>query len=78
MLKEASIVWTQQKSIHQVGSNQQLNFTPLKTSNSGHYKCIMTIDTDVVSFRGENTTNLMVTSKYITYTDFYKECRYII
>ena len=55
----------------QVSSSQQLNFTPLRTSNSGHYRCIMTIDTDVGSFSGENTTNLMVTSKYYN-TDFYK------
>ena len=60
---EASIVWTKLESIHQVGSSQQLKFPLLRTSNSGHYKCIMTIDTDVVSFSGDNTTNLMVTSK---------------
>ena len=72
LLVEASIVWTKLESISQVGSSQQLIFTPLRTSDSGHYTCIMTIDTDEVSFSGRNTTNLMVTSKYITYTDFHK------
>ena len=63
LLVEASIVWTKQESICQVGSSQQLNFNPLKTSDSGQYTCTMTIDTDEVSFNGENKTNLMVTSK---------------
>ena len=63
LLVEASIVWTKQESISQVGSSQQLNFYPLRTSHSGQYTCTMTIDTDEVSFSGENTTNLMVTSK---------------
>ena len=63
LLVEASIVWTKLESIHQVGSSQQLNFNPLRTSDSGQYTCTMTIDTDEVSFSGENTTDLIVTSK---------------
>ena len=63
LLEEGSIVWTKQESIHQVGSSQQLNFNPLRTSDSGQYTCRMTIDTDELSFSGENTTDLMVTSK---------------
>ena len=63
LLVEASIVWIKQESIRQVGSSQQLNFNPLKTSDSGQYTCTMTINTDEVSFSGENTTDLMVTSK---------------
>ena len=64
LLVEASIVWTKQESIHQVGSSQQFNFNPLRTSDSGQYTCTMTIDTDKVTFNGKNTTDLMVTSKY--------------
>ena len=63
LLVEASIVWTKRESIRQVGSSQQLNFNPLRTSDSGQYTCKMTIDTDEVSFNGKNTTNLIVTSK---------------
>ena len=63
LLVEASIVWTKQESIHQVGSSQQLNFNPLRTTDNGQYTCTMTIDTDEVSFSGENTTNLIVISK---------------
>ena len=63
LLVEASILWTKQESIHQVGSSQQLHFNPLRTSDSGQYTCTMTIDTDNVTFNGKNTTNLMVTSK---------------
>ena len=63
LLVEASIVWTRLESIRQVSSSQQLNFNHLKTSDSGQYTCTMTIDTDEVSFSGENTTDLMVTSK---------------
>ena len=63
LLVETSIVWTKQESIRQVGSRQQLQFNPLKTSDSGQYTCTMTIDTDEVSISGENTTELMVTSK---------------
>ena len=63
LLVEASIVWTKQESIHQVGSSQQLIFNPLKTPDSGQYTCTMSIDTDNVTFNGKNTTNLMVTSK---------------
>ena len=60
---EASIVWTKLESIRQFDSGQQLNFNPLRTSDNGQYTCTMTIDTDEVSFNGENTTDLMVTSK---------------
>ena len=37
LLVEASIVWIKQESIHQVaiGSSQQLNFNPLRTSDRG-------------------------------------------
>ena len=63
LLVEASIAWTKHESIRQVGSSQQLNFYPLKTSDSGQYTCTMTIDIDEVSFSEENTTDLMVTSK---------------
>ena len=61
LLVEASIVWTKQESIRQVGSGQQFNFNPLRTSDSGQYTCTMTIDR--VNFTGESTTDLMVTSK---------------
>ena len=61
LLEEASIVWTKQETIHQVGSSQQLNFNPLRTSDSGQYTCTMTIDK--VNFTGESTTDLIVTSK---------------
>ena len=63
LLVEASIVWTKLESISQFDSSQQLNFNPLRTSDSGQYTCTMTIDTDEVSISGENKTNLMVTSK---------------
>ena len=63
LLVETSIVWTKLESIRQVGSSQQLNFNPLKTSDNGQYTCTVTIDTDEVSFNGESTTDLMVTSK---------------
>ena len=61
LLVEASIVWTKQESIHQVDSSQQLNFNPLRTSDSGQYTCTMTIDR--VNFTGETTADLIVTSK---------------
>ena len=63
LLVEASILWTKLESIRQFDSGQQLNFNPLRTSDNGQYTCKMTIDTDEVSFNGENTTDLMVTSK---------------
>ena len=43
LLVEASIIWTKLESIHQVGSSQQFNFNPLRTSDSGQYTCTMTI-----------------------------------
>ena len=61
LLVEASIVWTKQESIRQVGSSHQLNFNPLRTSDSGQYACTMIIDR--VNFTGESTTDLIVTSK---------------
>ena len=62
---EPSFTWTRQDSSPQsIGSEPHLNFTPLRTSDSGNYTCTLTVNiTDEISVSGEDTLNLIVTSK---------------
>ena len=60
-----SFTWKRQDSTSQsIGSKPRLNFTPLRTSDSGNYTCTVTIDiTDGISVSGRDTLNLIVASK---------------
>ena len=60
-----SFTWTRQDSTSQIiGSEPRLNFTPLRTSDSGNYTCTVTINiTDRISVSGKDTLYLIVTSK---------------
>ena len=62
---ELSFRWTRQDNTSQsIGSEPHLNFTPLKTSDSGNYTCTVTIDiTNGISVSGKDTLNLIVASK---------------
>ena len=65
LMGKASIIllWTKQDNISQLGSNKQLKFSPIKTSDSAQYTCSVVLDTDEVSIIGEDSTYLTVTSK---------------
>ena len=62
---EPSFAWTKEDNTsHSIGSKPHLNFTSLRTSDSGNYTCTVTINTtNETSVSGEDTLCLMVTSK---------------
>ena len=65
LVVEPSFAWTRQNSTSQIiGSNPHLNFTPLRTSDSGNYTCTVTVNnTDETIVSGEDSVDLVVTSK---------------
>ena len=65
LIVEPSFAWTRQdKTSHSIGSKPHLNFTSLRTSDSGHYTCTVTVNiTDKISISGEDSIYIMVTSK---------------
>ena len=65
LVVEPSFAWTKEDNTsHSIGSKPHLNFTSLRTSDSGNYTCIVTINTtNETSVSGEDTLSLMVTSK---------------
>ena len=65
LIVEPSYTWTRQNSTFQIiGSNPHLNFTPLRTSDSGHYTCTVTVNiSDETFVSGEDSLDLVVTSK---------------
>ena len=71
LVVESSFIWTKQDSTSQItGSNPHLNFTLLKTSDSGHYTCTVSVNiTDETFVSGEDSLDIVVTSKRL-----YFEC----
>ena len=65
LVVEPSFTWTRQNSTSEIiGPNPYLNFTSLRTSDSGHYTCTVTVNiTDKTFVRGEDSLDLVVTSK---------------
>ena len=65
LVVEPSFVWTKEDNTsHSISSNQHLNFTSLRTSDSGNYTCIVTINTtNETSISGGDKLYFMVTSK---------------
>ena len=65
LVVEPSFGWTKEDNTsNSLGSKPHLNFTSLRTSDSGNYTCTVTINTtDETSVSGEDTMHLIVTSK---------------
>ena len=65
LVVEPSFAWTKEDNTFQSkGFKPHLNFTSLRTSDSGHYTCTVTVNvTDEISVSGKDTLILMVTSK---------------
>ena len=65
LVVEPSFTWTKEDNTsHSIGSKSHLNFTSLRTSHSGNYTCIVTINTtNETSVSVEDTLSLLVTSK---------------
>ena len=65
LVVEPTFAWTKEDNTSYIlGSKPHLNFTSLRTSDSGLYTCNVTVDiTDKISISGEVSLYLMVTSK---------------
>ena len=65
LVVEPSFAWIKDDNTsHNIGSEPHLNFTSLRTSDSGNYTCTVTINTtDETSVSGVDTLHLIVTSK---------------
>ena len=65
LVVEPSFAWTKEdKTSHSIGSKPHLNFTSLRTSDSGNYSCTVTVNiTDEMSISGEDSLYLIVTTK---------------
>ena len=60
---EPSFAWTRQDSISQIIGSNSYHFTPLRTSDSGHYTCTVTVNiADETFASGEDSLDLVVTS----------------
>ena len=65
LVAEPSFAWTKEDNTsYSIGSKPHLNFTSLRTSDSGNYTSTVTINTtDETSVSGEDTLCFIVTSK---------------